>query len=336
MKRIKCVFEMALVLFAAVGSAPAAVPPPARVGSIDYIEGKALVDGKAASGAREQLPILDNGHSLSTLDGHAEMLLTPGVFLRLDANSRIQLVNASLTDTRLRLEQGAAMLEVDNLHRGNLIRVETGAGMTTILKNGLYRFAAAPASVEVFSGQVQAKAEDVQMKAGKHRQVAFAPVPTMSKFKSPPEDDLSRWSRLRSEYEAEASVASAQFVVDRGWPWAYSDWMWNPWFDTWTWFPASGLCMNPYGFGFYSPWMVYDYFPAPYYGVRHFGFLPRSGRLASAQRGLRPGITAAPRFQPRPGFGAMRSPAAGMGMGRAGMGRSMSRMGAGHMSRGRR
>jgi hypothetical protein len=321
--------RITMALCASIAPAFASAPPAARVGSIDYVEGKAFVDGRATNGAQTQLPILDNGQSLSTADGHAEMLLTPGVFLRLDAHSNISLVNASLTDTRLRLDQGAAMLEVDNLHKDNLIRVDIGTGTVRIVKNGLYRFAASPAAVEVFGGQVEASGQDIRLKAGKHRQVAFAPVPAISKFKPPPDDDLSRWSRLRSEYEAEASVASAQYVFDMGGPWGYSDWMWNPWFSTWTWFPASGMCMSPYGFGFVSPWMVYDYYPARYYGARRFGFMPHTG----------PAVSAVPRFHPQAGLGALRAPAARMGTGRMGMGlaRPMSRMsGGGRMSMGRR
>ena len=311
----------AAMALAAIAPAYATAPPAARVGSIDYVEGKAFVDGRATSGTRTQLPILDNGQSLSTADGHAEMLLTPGVFLRLDAHSNIRLVNAGLIDTRLRLDQGAAILEVDNLHKDNLIRVDVGAGTVRILKNGLYRFSASPAAVEVFSGQVEAAGQDVQLKAGKHRQIAFAPVPTISKFKSPSDDDLSRWSRVRSQYEAEASVASAQYVFDVGGPWAYADWMWNPWYSTWTWFPASGMWMNPYGFGLVSPWMAYDYYPTRFYGGRRLGSTPYS-RAASG------GIS---RFHSRAGFGTMRAPAARMGTGRMGMG--AARPAAGRMGR---
>lgn len=32
--------------------------------------------------------------------------------------------------------------------------------------------------------------------------------------------------------------------------------------------------MNPYGFGYWSPLLVYDYFPTRYYGYRRYGFTP--------------------------------------------------------------
>lgn len=208
----------------------------ARAGALEYVEGNAFVNGKTVQGNADQLPILDDGSALRTGKGHAEMLLTPGVFLRLDAMTEVRLVSASLTDTRIRLVRGAAMLEVDDLHKDNRIRVQVGGDTARVLKTGLYRFQADPAVVEVLKGRVEVSDGDRHVKAGVHREASL-PALTVNKFKAA-DDDLSRWSRLRSEYEAEASVASAQYVFDRGLPWGYADWFWNPWFDAWTWLPA--------------------------------------------------------------------------------------------------
>jgi len=259
----------------------------ARVGALEYIDGAAFVNGRAVSGAKGQLPILDNGERLSTAQGHAEMLLTPGVFLRLDAQSEVLLENASLTDTRVRLDSGAAMLEVDDIHKDNLIRVDTGPGTVKVLKTGLYRFTAQPADVEVLKGKVEALEGDQTKKEGKNKEIAFTSGLAVSEF-TPQNDDLSRWSRLRSEYEAEASVGSAQYVYDMGWPWGFSNWFWNPWFDTWAFVPAGGFWLNPYGFGYFSPFLVYNYFPARYYGFHRYAFTPRVGASPSGlnlQRG---------------------------------------------------
>jgi len=261
---------IAAVLLAASMPARAATPAEARVGSLDYVEGKAFVDGAAVNGTQATYPIVGTGQVLSTDKGHAEMLLTPGVYLRLDNNSEVRLLNASLTDTQVRLDEGAAMLEVDNLHKENLIRMQAGAGAVTVLKQGLYRFAADPASVRVLDGKVQAVVDDVSVKAGKHREVSLVSHPTVSKFSPTNNDELSRWSRLRSEYQAEASMSSAQYLASTGLAWGYASWYWNPWFSTWTWFPASGWYMNPYGYGLYSPWVVYRYVPQRYYHGRSY------------------------------------------------------------------
>jgi hypothetical protein len=133
-------------------------------------------------------------------------------------------------------------------------------------------------------------------------------------------DDLGRWSRLRSEYEAEASVASAQYIYDAGWPWGFSNWFWNPWFSTWTWIPAWGPYFNPYGFGFFGPISVYHYYPMRYYGVRHLSFVPRAGAMSPSGLNLQRGPQLhAARVGMSPGFGSgWRT--SGTSAGRMGMG----------------
>ena len=281
--------NLGILLAAVITTVRGDVPRSSQVGALEYVEGSAFVNGKAVSAGKESLPILGNGESLRTDIGHAEMLLTPGVFLRLDARSEVHLVNASLTDTRLHLDRGAMILEVDDLHKDNRIRVEAGSGTVLVLKTGLYRFEAEPARVEVLNGQVEAAGGSRALKAGKHHEVFLSSGLERTGFKSEPNDDLSRWSRLRSEYEAEASVASAQYVYDRGLAWGYSNWFWNPWFESWTWLPASGFWMNPYGFGYWSPFMVYDYYPNRYYRYRRYAFQPRAGLVSPSGLNLQRG-----------------------------------------------
>jgi len=68
------------------------------------------------------------------------MLLTPGVLLRLGPNSQVRMVSPNLTDTRVEVLRGTAMVEATDLHKENNIRV-LDHGVTTILvKNGLYDF----------------------------------------------------------------------------------------------------------------------------------------------------------------------------------------------------
>lgn len=318
--------NVGILLVAVITTARGNVPRSSQVGALEYVEGYTFVNGKAVNAGKEALPILGNGESLRTDVGHAEIILTPGVFLRLDARSEVHLVSGSLTDTRLHLDRGAMMLEVDDLHKDNRIRVETGSGTVLVLKTGLYRFEAEPARVQVLDGRVEVAGVNRALKAGKHREVLLASG-LVRGFKSEPNDELDRWSRLRSEYEAEASVASAQYIYDRGLGWGFSDWFWNPWFDSWTWLPASGFWMNPYGFGYWSPFMVYDYYPNRYYGYRRFAFQPRAGLVSPSGLNLQRGQIAraarsgafagSSRLSSRGGFGGMRSSGAPMATGRS-------------------
>ena len=72
-------------------------------------------------------------------------------------------------------------------------------------------------------------------------------------------DDLYRWSSLRSEYLSEANVESARVYVANGWygpGWFGPGWYWNPWFGGFTFLPADGFFYSPFGWGFYSPLVV--------------------------------------------------------------------------------
>jgi hypothetical protein len=79
---------------------------------------------------------------------------------------------------------------------------------------------------------------------------------------------------LRSQYLSQANIDAAQrYYVNGGFGpgWWGAGWYWDPWFSGFTFLPADGFFFNPFGWGFYSPVMVWR---APYYGgvvgYRHF------------------------------------------------------------------
>lgn len=59
----------------------------ARPGTLNYIEGSAYLEGRLLTQKAVGSTDLDPGQVLSTGQGKAELLLTLGVFLRLDDNS---------------------------------------------------------------------------------------------------------------------------------------------------------------------------------------------------------------------------------------------------------
>ncbi|MCC7157434.1 MAG: hypothetical protein IT161_22835, partial [Bryobacterales bacterium] len=65
-RRIFRMLGIAAVLLAASMPARAATPAEARVGSLDYVEGKAFVDGAAVNGTQATYPIVGTGQVLST------------------------------------------------------------------------------------------------------------------------------------------------------------------------------------------------------------------------------------------------------------------------------
>src|ERR1700757_338271 len=85
---------------------------PASPGTVNYVEGQVSLNTQALNAKSVGSALVEPGQSIVTEQGKTEVLLTPGVFLRLGDRSAARIVSAGLTDTRVAVEQGEAMVEV--------------------------------------------------------------------------------------------------------------------------------------------------------------------------------------------------------------------------------
>ncbi len=249
-------------------SASAAVP-----GSINYVEGQVSIGAQSLDSKSIGTAELQTGESLTTGKGKAEILLTPGVFLRVGNNSSVKMISPSLTDTELSIDKGHAMVEVAEIHPENDIRISEDGGTTRLLKTGLYDFNSKQGELRVFDGKasVDDGGKDVTVKGGRDLNLAENGSLKAAKFdkKAYEEGDLYRWSSLRSAYVAEANVDQARmYAADGAGAWGLNAWAWNPWFDAYTFVPGDGIWYSPFGWGFYSPWLAYE---APFFGYGYYG-----------------------------------------------------------------
>ncbi len=267
--------------------------------------------------------MLAAGQELSTQKGRAEILLTPGIFLRVGDESSVRMVSPGLADTVVALERGRAMVEVAQIHPENDVRIEQSRASAQLLKPGLYDFDAEHHQIRVFDGKAAVQEGDrkTDVKGGHELDLTNPKFKTQSFDKKAYEDDFYRWSSLRSSYLAEANVDVARrYALNNSWYpgyWYGPGWYWDPWFSAYTFVPANGLYYSPFGWGFYSPAVVYG---APYFWhgggfYRHFG--PGYHPLLPAPRAHAPGFVGrAPGFQggfrTAPG-GGFRAPRAGGG-----------------------
>jgi hypothetical protein len=233
-------------------------------GTLNYVEGQASMGDQNLDSKSVGQAALENGQVLETGNGKAEILLTPGVYLRLGSNSSVKMLNDSLTNTQVSLQQGEAMLEVDQLYKENFIHVTQPGADTRVEKTGLYDFDAANNAVRVFDGKAIVNADDRNTTVKKNHEVQL----TSAKVKARSFDakaveqnsDLYRWSSLRSEYLSEANVQTARLYYTNGWygpGWWGPGWYWDPWFAGFTFLPGDGFFYNPFGWGFYSPLVVW-------------------------------------------------------------------------------
>jgi hypothetical protein len=241
----------------------------ARPGTLNYVEGQASIQGRQVSQKSVGRAELQPGQYLSTANGKVEILLTPGVFLRLGNNSTVKMVTPDLTHTEVLLERGRAEVEADQLYSQNRILIDQKGGQTQIVKNGLYEFDADNNTVRTFDGKaavypgdnLQSNVKPVEVKGGRQLAMTGEPVKPQKFNKDRSEDDLYRWSSLRSQYLGEANVDLAAEYAGYGPAYGYGGfapgWGWDSALYGYTWLPGAGPFFSPFGYGFYSPYYLY-------------------------------------------------------------------------------
>lgn len=129
-------------------------------GSINYVEGTASIGPQALSPNSAGSIALEKGQTLTTAAGKVEVLLTPGVFLRVADNSSVKMVSPDLANTEVAMEKGRAAIEVLDIHKENNIRVDVNDTSTKLVDKGLYEFDADSNQVRVFKGKAEVYAGD--------------------------------------------------------------------------------------------------------------------------------------------------------------------------------
>ena len=285
----------------------------AHSGVIHYLEGRVTVDGQIVQPKFAEFPDVKEDQKLSTEDGRAEVLLTPGVFLRLAENSSFRMISNRLPDTRVEIIDGSAVVEVAELLPDNAITLLFRGTQVVLLKKGIYRVDADGDNpvLRVYGGEARVtpdaattpnlqsglsntptnSTKPVVVKQG--HQIELSSL-TQGTFDAKATDAFYRWNSRRSEYIAEANVSAAKSAHDGGMAYTASgntggNWAWNPWFGSFTYLPATGTYFSPFGWTYFSPLSVNSFYLA-----QPVGFAGFPGRLSPGA------VTAAPRYAGAP------------------------------------
>jgi hypothetical protein len=295
---MKPVWSVALsVAVLALGAIPASAQPviSAKSGVVSYIEGKVFVGDQELQSSLTSFPEVKENMVLRTAEGRAEVLLTPGVFLRVGENSSFRMITNRLIDTRLELLTGSAVVEADEVVKDTNLTIVSGKAAILIAKHGLFRFDMEPARVKVFDGaaSVTTGEQITPVAAGKMLSLDSEKA-SVEKFDKEATDALDRWSKRRAENVAMANVSSAKQVHDYGCTnygtnWANpvgvgvpmnspcynpcGGWRYNTWYGLVTYIPCGGNIYSPYGYRYWSPNNVGRmYYVPPAYGRGNGGF----------------------------------------------------------------
>ncbi len=246
----------------------------AKPGVVNYVEGTTFLNGNPVSGKNLKATYLSSNDTLSTKNGKGEVLLTPGVFLRVGEDSEIRMISPSLTDTKVEVLRGEVMLEAAGLGKENNLQIVDHGAAITIDKNGLYRFTADnPPTAAVLDGKATVQYDDRKVDLHKGRETILASNLATQKFDTKRDDDLYAWSNVRSEYDAASSYRVARNASLNGYTSSNSfngggygsggvgagfgpGWAWDSGFNSYAWLPGNGVFYSPFGYGFYSPGQV--------------------------------------------------------------------------------
>jgi hypothetical protein len=195
----------------------------AKSGLINHVEGRVLLSGEPIvrkPGIRVQMK---DGSELRTENGRAEVLLNPGLFLRIGEYSAVRMVSNNLADTRIEFLSGAAVIGPGRLLNGN----ENWASSVSIVyretlihlrKNGTYRFDAEPAQLRVYAGEVTVARGEAIQRAGAGEMIPLAIAGHSEEFDVKAIDALGLWSKRRAAYISMAHQSGVKRRSTGVWP----------------------------------------------------------------------------------------------------------------------
>ncbi|HEV1285060.1 MAG TPA: FecR family protein [Bryobacteraceae bacterium] len=197
---------------------------------------------------------IGEGSVLRTELGRAEVLLTPGVFLRVAENSAIRMLSNQLSDTRVELLRGSAIVEVSHeavnppdtlIYKGWQVRIP---------QDSVARLDSEPAQLRVLSGtaEVLTDGDSGIVTVQRGEVLPLASVLVAEQATTPAADAFNIWAMNRSSVVSEDNQIAAGITDD------------PDQIDTsgvasggFSYFPQTGIASlgitYPYGLSFWSP-----------------------------------------------------------------------------------
>jgi hypothetical protein len=172
-----------------------------RPGTIFFVEGAVFLKDAAVTIDPARPVEVRNEQRLRSEQGNAEMLFALGSFIRLGANSEIEMVEAGLTSATVRLHRGAMIIEAFRVWDGNSLKVLAGDAQVVLTDPGETRIEIAEGgqpSVEVLKGGVTVTTAGQDYKLKKKQSAALGPDGVQTaKIKALTADALTSWHEQR-------------------------------------------------------------------------------------------------------------------------------------------
>jgi hypothetical protein len=225
----------------------------AKAGVVNIVEGDVSFVRDGKSDMLIAGDTLRAGDSVKTgRDGRAEILLNPGSYLRLSANTEFVFSDTRIYMLGLKLMRGSAIIEASVIVEA--ITVVTPKGEFPLINGGLYRFNIdANESSEILTRKGKLLVGGVVVKEGKKAIVATG-APAITSFDKKVEDDFDLWSKERARVIVAANKKLSDRALRRSSSLSMSgnSWVFNPFTGSYTFLPGFWGVASPYGFGYSS------------------------------------------------------------------------------------
>jgi hypothetical protein len=286
-----------MAMTAAVSSAQSITS--AHSGLLHYFDGSVSIDGKPVDYKVGKFSEIKENSVLSTGQGRAEILLTPGVYLRVGENTSIKMLDNRLLSTRVEFVSGSMILESDDPMasvKDPAVTIVYKDYQLQPMKFGIFEMTSDPAQMKVYRGQADAVAGVAKTSVKEGHMLVLSAALLTEKFDEKQVDDLYLWARDRGAALSAANMASARSLSANGYSQnnlymggmypglgfnsAYNGgWYLNSGLGMYAYMPYGGMFYSPFGYGLFSPGTIYNFYnPGGYYMIG--GGAPTAGFVA--------------------------------------------------------
>ena len=216
-------------------------------GSINRIEGLALLDGKPLVDGRAALALIRKSSTIVTAAAYAEVLLDPGMFLRIGPNTAARFVTIESGNIRIQLDRGEVLLDAAAAPRG-AVSISFNRVTVRALESGLYEMDADHLRSQIYAGRAEVRYAAGVLQLRKREQVNYLNnALSVQRFETDRVDALYVWSARVAEYEAVASYGVA--LTLRSNP-DGAAWRWDNAMHCWAYVPKAGTVPDPFGWSY--------------------------------------------------------------------------------------
>ena len=255
----------------------------ARAGGVNSVTGSVMVTrtGQSPKSLTAQDDLIAGDVVTTGQASQVEVLLNPGSYLRVAANSEFALVDNSLNNLVVRLIKGSAIIEATGGDDADIrINVLANQQRLMIIRGGIYRVNVQPGFTELLvrKGRVLPGNNPREVVKGGIRIMYATGGPLIARLNKQDQDEFDQWSKKRAETLARANEKISGRTVNgylasmTAFEWAFS--AANPW-GLWTYSPFS-RCFTfvPFHYGWSSP---YGHSYGNYYNVWPYSSVPGYG-----------------------------------------------------------